>query len=72
MALLELKNMNITYKVGKKRVFAVQDACMEIEEQDAVGIVGESGSGKSTLSCACSPPELRILMAKFSIMVRIS
>ena len=50
MALLELKNMNITYKVGKKRVFAVQDACMEIEEQDAVGIVGESGSGKSTLA----------------------
>lgn len=50
MALLELKNMNITYKVGKKRVYAVQDACMEIEEQDAIGIVGESGSGKSTLA----------------------
>ena len=50
MSLLDIKHVNITYKVGKKRIYAVQDACLEIDPQDAVGIVGESGSGKSTLA----------------------
>ena len=50
MALLDLKHINITYHVGPKNVYAVQDANLAIEPQDAVGIVGESGSGKSTLA----------------------
>ena len=50
MALLDLKHVNVTYKVGKKLVYACQDANLTIEPQDAVGIVGESGSGKSTLA----------------------
>ena len=50
MALLDIQHVNITYHVGPKNVYAVQDANLEIEPQDAVGIVGESGSGKSTLA----------------------
>ena len=50
MALLDIQHVNITYHVGTKNVYAVQDANLEIEPQDAVGIVGESGSGKSTLA----------------------
>ncbi len=50
MALLDIRHVDITYHVGKKDVYAVQDANLEIEPQDAVGIVGESGSGKSTLA----------------------
>ncbi len=50
MALLEIKNLNITYKMKDKSVYAVQDADITLESQDAVGIVGESGSGKSTLA----------------------
>ena len=50
MALLEIKNFNVTYKMKEKEVYAVQDACLELEPQDAIGIVGESGSGKSTLA----------------------
>lgn len=50
MALLEIKDFNVTYKMKDKEVYAVQNACLEVEERDAIGIVGESGSGKSTLA----------------------
>lgn len=50
MALLEIKDFNVTYRMKDKEVYAVQNACIEVEEQDAIGIVGESGSGKSTLA----------------------
>lgn len=50
MALLEVKNFNVTYKLKDREVYAVQDASLEVEEQDAIGIVGESGSGKSTMA----------------------
>ncbi len=50
MALLEVDNMNIVYKVDKKRIYACQDVSLSIDARDALGIVGESGSGKSTLA----------------------
>lgn len=62
MALLEVKNFNVTYKLKDKEVYAVQDAFMEVEEQDAIGIVGESGSGKSTLAMGI----LRLLPEKIT------
>jgi ABC-type dipeptide/oligopeptide/nickel transport system, ATPase component len=52
MAILEIKNMNIRYSTTDGDVFAVKNANLAIEEQDAIGIVGESGSGKSTLAMA--------------------
>ncbi len=62
MALLELKHVNVTYHVGQKDIYAVQDANLEIDPQDAVGIVGESGSGKSTLAMGI----LRLLSERIS------
>ena len=50
MSLLEIKNVNISYKTPMKTVYAVQDVSLTVEEQDSIGIVGESGSGKSTLA----------------------
>lgn len=50
MALLEIKNVDITYQTQSESVAAVRGANIVLEEQDALGIVGESGSGKSTLA----------------------
>lgn len=48
--LLELKDINITYKTDNEDVQAVKQANLSINKQDALGIVGESGSGKTTLA----------------------
>jgi len=50
MAILEIKDVNIRYSTSDGDVYAVKNANLKIEEQDAIGIVGESGSGKSTLA----------------------
>lgn len=50
MALLEIQNLNITYKTDKKEIRAVKDFSLNIDTKDSIGIVGESGSGKSTLA----------------------
>jgi peptide/nickel transport system ATP-binding protein len=49
---LEVYDLNVTYKMQHKQIFAVQNAAFHIEKGDSVGIVGESGSGKSTLAMA--------------------
>ncbi|WP_040214523.1 ABC transporter ATP-binding protein [Clostridium polynesiense] len=52
MALLEIRDLNVTYKTNEKNVYAVQHVNLDICEQDSIGIVGESGSGKSTMAMA--------------------
>lgn len=52
MSLLEIKNLNVKYKVKGKEIKAVRNVSMNIDVQDSIGIVGESGSGKSTLAMA--------------------
>lgn len=52
MALLELKNLSVTYDTGERRIRAVRGVSLSVDEQDSVGIVGESGCGKSTLAMA--------------------
>lgn len=50
--LLEIKDMNVTYKNRNRRVMAVRNANLTVYKGQSMGIVGESGSGKSTLAMA--------------------
>lgn len=47
--IINLQDINVTFKQGKKVVRAVQDVSLAIQPGDIYGIVGYSGAGKSTL-----------------------
>lgn len=47
--MVEIKNVSVTFKVGRKEVHAVKNASLKIESGEIYGIVGTSGAGKSTL-----------------------
>ena len=49
MAVISLKNINVTFKQKKREIVAVQDETIDVEKGDIYGIVGYSGAGKSTL-----------------------
>ncbi|RRG18624.1 methionine ABC transporter ATP-binding protein [Weissella viridescens] len=49
MAVIELKDINVTFKQKKQTIVAVQDESLTVEKGDIYGIVGYSGAGKSTL-----------------------
>lgn len=48
--LLEVENVDITYRMEEENVHAVTDASFTIESNEYFGLVGESGCGKSTLA----------------------
>ncbi len=48
--LVELKNISKHYKIGKKKLIAVNDFSLKIERGETLGLVGESGCGKSTIA----------------------
>lgn len=49
MSLIEIRNLNKYYAVGKNSFHALKDINFEVEEGDFVAIEGQSGAGKSTL-----------------------
>ena len=57
MSLLAIKDLSLLFKTRSGTVHAIENANLEIEKGETVGLVGESGSGKSVLSYAV----LRIL-----------
>jgi peptide/nickel transport system ATP-binding protein len=64
MALLEVKDLSVSYFVMKGQLRAVQHVSFDVKEQETLGIVGESGSGKSTLGLALLnllPPQGKIV-----------
>ena len=51
-ALLELRDLSVTFETGDVTVAAVRGATCHIDPGEVVAIVGESGSGKSTAAMA--------------------
>ena len=50
MCLLELKNINKSYKLsGNEKFYALSDVNLSFNRGELVSVIGESGSGKSTL-----------------------
>ena len=47
--IIDLQDIDVTFKQGKEVVHAVKDVSLSIEKGDIYGIVGNSGAGKSTL-----------------------
>ncbi len=46
-ALLEIRDLDVTFGRGEREVHAVRDVSLEIARGETVALVGESGSGKS-------------------------
>jgi putative ABC transport system ATP-binding protein len=49
MALVELRNVRKTYRLGEEEIHALDDVSLDIETGEFISIIGPSGSGKSTL-----------------------
>ena len=49
MALIEIENLSVTFNANGRKVRAVQDVSLSVDEKASFGLVGESGSGKSTI-----------------------
>jgi D-methionine transport system ATP-binding protein len=47
--MIELKNINVDFKLKGNLVHAVKDVNLKINKGEVFGIVGSSGAGKSTL-----------------------
>lgn len=47
--MIEVRNVNKTYRMGKEIVKALDDVSLRIDDGDFVAIVGPSGSGKSSI-----------------------
>ncbi|NUW37710.1 ABC transporter ATP-binding protein [Nonomuraea sp. SMC257] len=52
MALLELDDVSVTYRIAAGEVPAVRGVSLTLDAGTALGVAGESGSGKSTLAMA--------------------
>ena len=47
--MIDLQNISRVYQMGTEKVYALNRACLHIDDGEFVSIIGPSGSGKSTL-----------------------
>ena len=70
-SIIKVQNLRKIYRVGKEKVVALDDICLEIGEGEMCCIVGASGSGKSTLLNQLAglekPTKGRVLIGKHDI-----
>lgn len=62
--LLEIKNLKVRFDFDKYFISAVQDASLEVNDNEIVGLAGESGSGKTITAFSIT----KILPVKAKIM----
>lgn len=65
-ALLEVKDLQVDFLAGKKRVTAVHDINFSVDSGTVLGIVGESGCGKSVTATTV----LRLLPKQTSVIAK--
>ena len=49
MTFVDLKNVSLTYRLGKETTLALADATLGIDKGEFIAVVGPSGCGKSTI-----------------------
>ena len=62
--LLSVKDLKVSFKVGKKLLTAVEDVSFSLEKGKILGIVGESGCGKSVTATSILrlvPPSVSVI-----------
>ena len=62
--LLEVKNLKVSFNVGKKKLTAVENVEFSLDKGKVIGIVGESGCGKSVTATSILrlvPPAVSII-----------
>lgn len=67
MAILKIEDLKVHYFTSRGVVKAVENANLELNEGDALGLVGESGCGKSTIALSILrliPPPGKIVSGK--------
>src|SRR5690554_455754 len=63
MALVDIQNLRVQFRVGREQVYALRGVSMQIERGTRTAIVGESGSGKTVTATSMLrllPPTARI------------